>query len=281
MKFNNLINGREFSLGQFVKVKSRFYPDYSSEIMNSTRLDLEKAVNSAVKSQEELNKLTFEDRKKIMTEVAKKLDFTEEDREHCIKMIGLPRKRIDQYLNMILGLLTAIPKAVESRFDIVGGKAGREYNDINFVEIKVPESGFLYSVVPGNDPRATAFVASFSVIAGIPAVLKISKNEVPIATKFVKALINAGYPTGAINLVLWDTSGKYSERKHFFLCKKAKIVMPFGDDNTVEKLRYKQINAVSAKVLLKNEGKQITKDFIEESQQKIKIDYFNNKALCH
>lgn len=262
--YKNLIGGNEFSFGKTFEAKSPFY-DYSIQIQGVKPYDIDLAVRFAKSSQSKLRELGYLKRKEILKKTAENLDLQKEELGHAVKMMGMPVQYIRTYAQEIPGMLSHYSDTLEQRYQVINGKLARVFPELRSIEIKEPLEGFVYSIIPSNDPRALAFVFSVAGTIGIPAVLKVSKNELPIAHKIAKEAISQGYPANALNLLCWDTEDKKNAQDlHFYILKNhsPQFFIPFGSDNTVdEQLRYKKIKNIKietvSEVLSKHKDKSL------------------------
>lgn len=283
-KFSNLIGGYEFSLmGEDFEAKSPFY-DYKIQITNASEMDVDAAVKYALESQTKLRQLGYTGRRDILKRASENINFDDFEIEHATRMMGMPIKRIKQYADEVPIMLSKYSDSLESRTQVVNGNISRVFTDVGYIEIKDALEGFGYSIVPSNDPRALAFVFSVFGTLGIPAVLKISKNELPIAHKIAKTVIEAGYPAEALNLLCWNTEDHVRARQlHFYVSSyDPTFFIPFGNDDTVdEQLRYEERSFIRPGILAKHIGRTLDEKLINEITEVEKIDRLRGNVFRH
>ena len=202
LSFTNLIGGKEIVLsGETFPVKSTFYEEYLTKAPNSNIFDIKTAISKAKSSIVELSKLRFENRMSILKAVAKKFHTDSADLEYVVKMTGMPISNVEEKVDEIKELITTVPDYITKRFQIIHGKIGTHiFRNLDMLEIFEPVDGFVYVVTPGNDIRIVPFVVSWLVTVGIPGIIKVSKNDLVISQKIVKATIDSGYPESALNI---------------------------------------------------------------------------------
>lgn len=278
----NLVRGRLVGANTFTAT-SPYFPDYSVQIADASEQDLERAISLTKRGQERLGGLSFDERAHILKDAAGRLVFDESDIEHAVRMMGMPRKSIKDYVEMIPMLMAGMPDTVAARYDVIDGKLGHRYDRIDSIELKEAKDGPLYAVVPSNDPRATLFVFSFCAVRGIPAVFKVSKAELPIATKVVQAALDAGYPPEGISLLCWDTSdAERAKRLHFKLADAANQVVIFGSDETVDNtLRYERRRIIVPEKLQAYRGQTLTDEILASVTEDQPIDHLDGKLMRH
>jgi len=284
-EYATIINGRDVCLsGRTFNAQSPFYPEYSVDIADSGAEDIRTAISYAtsMSARSMLRNIPFKQLKQILDDAADRIHFTDEDEEHCVRMMGVPRKWIRNYMMQVPAALRAITRDVQSRYDHTDGLIGRMYDGGRF-EFKEPRNGFMYSIVPSNDPRATNFVLMCSILGRTPAVLKVSKNEISVSRKVVHALVEAGYPPQAISMLCWDTTDRMAAlEKHAQVCQAASVIIPFGSDDTVdETLRYFSRQRLDEGELRKYTGQVLDERILQAAQVTEKIDLFSGKDLRH
>lgn len=246
-EYKNLIGGNTFSFGKPFEARSSFY-DYTVLVHGANEFDIDLAVRFARSSQNKLKELGYLGRKEILKRIGDSLTFDKEDIEHAVKMMGMPVQYVRLYAQEVPQMLGHYSDTLEQRYQVINGKLARVFPERNSIEIKEPRDGFVYSIVPSNDPRALAFVFSVVGTIGISAVLKVSKNELPVAQRIAREAIAQGYPANALNLLCWDTDDKKrAQELHFYMFSKhsPEFFIPFGNDETIDQqLRYKQKKVV-------------------------------------
>jgi acyl-CoA reductase-like NAD-dependent aldehyde dehydrogenase len=282
--FQNLIRGKSVSMsGRQFEARSAFFPDYAVLATDSDERDLERAISMTKRGQQELAKLTFEDRERILKDASTRLKFDDADIAHCVQMMGMPWNSVKDYIKMIPFLMDGMPGTVRTMMDIIDGVPGYTHPAIPGVELKVPHDGFVYGVIPSNDPRATLFVFSFLAVAGVPAVLKVSKNELPVAYKVVQAALDAGYPKEAVSVLTWDTRDTdRATALHFKLAKEAARTVAFGSDDTIDNLlRYERKNVIDPTRLAQYQGQQVNQTLIDSLTENIVVTDLEGRLMRH
>lgn len=284
-KFSNLIGGEEYSLsGRTFIARSPFF-DYQVLVDDASKLDIDIASNYSKNASEKLRELGYLRRKEILHKTARSLTFDNEDIEHCVKMMGMPKRYIGVYIGEVPQLLSGYSNKLEERVQLVNGQISRIYTDIGFLEMKEPLDGFVYSIVPSNDPRAMSFVFSVIGTLGLPALLKISKNELPIAHKIAKTAIENGYPAESLNLLCWDTEDhERAKMLHFYILNNhdPSFFIPFGNDQTVdEELRYEERKIIRPENLSRYFGKTLDEKTLDELIEVERIDRLKGNVFRH
>jgi len=242
LKFDNYVGGKNILLSnkRFV-VQSPFYPDYSALGPESNAFDIRNAISKARTASKALAVLSFDERKAILKKASEKLKFTKEEVEYVVRMNGMPISAVETVLSHIPAVLTEIPRLVEKRMGTSDGRIVSISEGDNMFVVFHPVSGFAYCITPGNDPRTNAFVAGWLAVLGIPGIIKPSKADLLISNKIIQAITEAGYPSGGLNLLCWDTAAPHSAQKNFDIVGASSVVWAFGEDHTVDSiLRFQQ-----------------------------------------
>ncbi len=241
--FNILGEVERTNRGKTFEVASPFYPDYVTSVQDTGIFEIKSAISKSRNSAAVCNRLSFEQKKDILKNAAKALKFSAEDFEYVVKMTGMPLKSVGKYVSEIPHTLAGVPDSIENRIGVKYGKIARHpiagSDMFKFLE---PIDGFVYAVTPGNDPRVVSLVVSWLVTLGIPGVLKVSKNDMLISKKVVRAVLDSGYPPGGLNLLCWDTSKPGARKLNFDLVDASTAVWAFGDSVTVDNiLRFEEV----------------------------------------
>ena len=259
MHLKNLVGGGEIGLGKEFEVKSEFYNDYVTSVTDSNMFDIKMAISKVKAAEAECNRLSFEERKKILKKAANKLKFNWEDYEYIVKYTGMPIRSVRKHLGDIIKILEIVPELVEKRIGTKHGRIGHKpIEGHDLFKFLQPITGYAYVVTPANDPRVTAFVAAWLVTLGIPGVFKVAKTDVFSAQKTMRAIIDSGYPVGALNQLCWDTANEETKKLNFSLADASTAIWAFGTDETVDNLlRFERsgnggINHFSGKVVLRH-----------------------------
>lgn len=246
MEFQNLIGGKECIMsGKRFSVSSPFFA-YEYKAPDSSLMDINLAISSAKDAMKECNSIDFEERHKILKNAAK-IKFSKSDVEYVVKMTGMPVTDVKTLLDEIHAIMNFIPSSVENWVGIRHGKIGTHVmENSDMFRMLHPVEGFAYGVTPGNDPRIVSFLASWFVTLGMPAIIKISKNDFMISQKIIKKIINEGYPSGGLNVLCWDTDKPENKQLNYHLVDAAKAVTAFGTNETVDKhLRFEENNGAT------------------------------------
>lgn len=291
-QFGNLIGGKEIVLsGKYFDVASPFYPNAKVSVADSSQMDIAMLISKAKKARDECRNLRFEKRHEILKKSSKKINFSDKEMEYEVKMTGMPIKYVSKYLDEIPVLMEELPEIIGKKYGLLDGKIAsdlHETKEYHKIEFREPIPGFVYSVMPGNDPRVTALVSTILVSLGLPGIIKPSKFDAPIAHKVVNSIIDAGYPSGALNVVFFDSSSPQANGCNFKLCDASSVIWPFGEDNTVDKiLRFEYKPVLNLKKFLEEKNiKSINQDFdkfadeIKNSKGNI-ADYLEQETIDH
>lgn len=237
-EYKNIIGGREISLsGKYFYSESPFYEGYKIRIADSGKLDIALATSKIISAERSCSMMNFDAREDILKEASEKIKFGREYIEHAIKMSGMPYKYVKKYIDEIPLILKMIPALIRQKYGVSEGRIVRPlYSGSKKYELRVPAKGFVYGITPGNDPRISALVSAVLVSIGMSGILKVSKNDVPIAREVVNAIINCGYPADGLALVSFDTSRPEARALNFEIIDKAGSILAFGDDKTVDNM---------------------------------------------
>lgn len=240
MKIDNIIGGKDINLSkQYFKVKSQFYKNFELEISDSNDMEVSIAISKVKQSWEETQQLSFNDRIRIINSATKELNFTKDEIDSIVKLIGMPITYIKEQINQIPIIMNGMWSIISNRYGFKYGKLGLDFiEDKNFhkIEFRTPRKGFVYAITPGNDPRITSLVITILVLLGIPGIIKPSKTDSIIPQKIVRKIIDAGYPKNSLALLFFNSEKEDSKKLHFKICDEANIIWPFGDDETVNNL---------------------------------------------
>ena len=238
LRFQNLIGGKELLLStKTFQVTSPFYPDFITVVPDSNVFDITTAISKAKTAIGICSQLSFEERENILKKASNNLKFSQREKEYVVKMTGMPLYYVEKNLDAIPLILKEIPQIIRERIGVRHGRIARHpMNERDIFKFLEPISGFVYSVTPGNDVRVVADVAAWLVTIGLSGVFKVSKNDLLISQKVIRAIIDAGYPAGALHVVCWDTSTPDSHLLNFSLVDACKVVWPFGNNETVDRL---------------------------------------------
>jgi len=260
-EFQNLIGGRELLLStKTFAVPSPFYPDFLTKVPDSNLFDVTTAVSKAKGAVGECARLSFERREEILQNASRGLKFSSFDKEYVVKMMGMPLASVERHLQEAALVLKEVPQVVRERIGVAHGRIARHpVKGRDLFKFLEPVQGFVYVVTPGNDARVVAHVASWLVTVGLPGIFKVSKNDMLISQKVLRALIDAGYPANGLQLLCWDTAKPDSHVLNFSLVDASRVVWAFGSTDTVDNL-------------LRYEEKHI-------GGQTIKLDHFSDKIV--
>lgn len=258
MKVSNLIGGKECLLsGTRFPVKSLFY-DYGYEAPDAGLMDIALAIAKAREAETACHALSFETKHHILKE-ASRIHFSKEDIEDVVMMTGMPVTTVEESLRDIPLHMDVIPELLEAWSGTTHGKIGsRILHHSDLCRVLHPIDGIAYAVTPGNDPRIVPFLASWFAILGIPAVIKVSKNDLLISQRVIRQILEAGYPAGGLQIVCWNTADPAKKQLHYRLVDAAAAVCAFGSDNVINsELRFERAGEsvtdhFSDKVLLRH-----------------------------
>lgn len=192
MDFRNLIGGRPSGQGR-VEVRSAYY-DLGFTIPEGDEEELKAALAAALASKAEIDALSLDERAGIIREALGRLDLGEEH-IRTAQMTGYPVKLIrrswDRFREGFLEFLAAGPGRSEAR---------------------ARPMGFL--LLPDNVDIISPWAIFSAVYAGCPLVVKAGSlfPWVPVAVS--KALAEAGYPEGGVNVLFFrGPSAPYLTRR--------------------------------------------------------------------
>jgi len=260
-EFQNLIGGRELLIStKTFPVFSPFYPDFLTKVPDSNLFDVTAAISKAKGAVSECARLSFEKREEILQNASRSLKFSSFDREYVVKMTGMPITSVNRHLQEAALVLKEVPQVVRERIGVAHGRIARHpVKGRDLFKFLEPVQGFVYVVTPGNDVRVVAHVAAWLATVGMAGIFKVSKNDLLISQKVLRALIDAGYPANGLQLLCWDTSKPDSHVLNFSLVDASKVVWAFGNTDTVDNL-------------LRYEERHI-------GGQTIKVDHFSDKIV--
>lgn len=230
-----IIGGRE-TLGDTFGGLSLFYPGYSYPVANAGALDIAQAIGSARNAK----RTSLKTRVACLQKAAAAFSYRDEDCEHAVRMTGMPVSIIKEHFDSIPGILGSLSQSLGSRFTHFGGSEslGAEMLDAGFYKLLTPQGGFCYAITPGNDVRVVAMVAANLCYAGMPFIIKASKEDAA-APLVIRALLDGGFPPGSCNLLYFDSAAQDAAKKHFRIMDASRTVWTFGSDETVDvALRY-------------------------------------------
>jgi hypothetical protein len=104
-----------------------------------------------------------------------------------------------------------------------------------------------YAILPSLPIRALGLIIPYSILLGIPLILKSNQVVAPILFRIIDILQEIHYPEGGINIISFDDSEKEAQNKHEKLIQASEIIWTFGDDS---EYRYKSITTPSGKIQL-------------------------------
>ncbi len=243
IEIQNFIDGKKmdsFSKQQ-ATIKSAFY-DFKIEIPNSDPTDLAIALSSSKKAKLEVEKLSLLQRAQILDKAAKNFQATEEEIEYAVKMLGVPKKMIIQKIENIKYILEKLFEHSKKRYNYIHNEFLHHHFDENAFVYKRPLDNLASCFVPGNDISVAAFVFAHTVISGSRMIAKPSKEEPYFTLKMAKTITEAGYPKGAINVIIWDSTDKTRKNMAHALIAETQSRIVFGDDSTLHALRFQEIN---------------------------------------
>lgn len=239
-KVDNLIGGQLTNLSKkYFTVESQFYKNFKMFVADSSGLDISIALSKVKQSWDDCQTLSFDQRVKIIEDAAKSLKISEHEIESIVKLVGIPKTYISERVYQIPEVMRSFWKTISKRYGFKYGKIGLDFSEndeFHKIEFRIPRKGFVYAITPGNDPRATAVVATTLVLLGIPGIIKPSKTDNIIPLKVVKAIIDAGYPKNGLSVLFFDSENPKSKEQNFKICDEATAIWPYGDDETIDNL---------------------------------------------
>ncbi len=291
-KIDNLIGGQPINLGKvYFTSESPFYKDFNVLIADSGQLDVSIALSKIKNVWEDCQRLSFNERAEIVEKAATKLNFTDQEINSMVKMLGMPKKYVSMQTNQIIDIMKTFRGIVSKRYGFIDERIGTDFleNDkFHKIEFRIPKKGFVYAVTPGNDPRVTALVLTILALLGIPGIIKPSKNDNIIPLKVAKAIIDAGYPKNGLAILFLNSENPKSKKYNFKICDEAMAIWPFGDENTVDNLlRFETHGVFDVEKFLSEKGiSNVQKDFpkilAELEKSKNSVDtYMLNQTIDH
>ena len=240
MNIDNLIGGQPINLSKkYFIVKSQFYENFYVYLADSNHLDLSILISKTKHSWEQCQNINFKERVEILEKAANSLTFSEEEIDSIVKMVGMPKKYVLEQIQQIPKIMTSFWKIVSDRYGFKYGKIGLDFiknGKVHKIEFRIPKSGFVYAITPGNDQRITALISTVLVLLGFPGIIKPSKVDNIIPLKVVKAIIDAGYPKNGLGVLFFNSEGPNANEYNFKLCDESSVIWPFGDNLTVDNL---------------------------------------------
>ena len=237
---DNLIGGQKINLSKkYFAVHSQFYEDFCVMVADASVMDISIALSNVKKGWNDCQSLGFTERARILEKAASILKFNETDIDSIVKLIGMPKKYVEQQIEQIPEIMSNFSKTIVKRYGLLNDNLGTDFIENNYfhkIEFRLPKKGFVYAITPGNDPRATALVSTILVLLGIPGIIKPSKTDVIIPSKIIESIIQSGYPKNGLNVVFFDSNNSDSSYHNFKICDEAAVIWPFGDENTVDNL---------------------------------------------
>ncbi len=289
---DNFVGGQFINLSNkhFI-VKSQFYNDFESSVADAGDLDVSIALSKAKQSWGECQKLSFDDRANILKKAAKKLKFSEDEMENMVKMVGMPRKYLEEQVTQIPELMVGFRGIITKRYGFKQGRIGLDFLEtkaFHKIEFRISRSGFVYAITPGNDPRITAVVSTLLVLLGIPGIIKPSKTDTIIPIKVARAIVDAGYPKNGLSVLFFDSGNPDAKKHNFRICDEASVIWPFGDEETVDNLlRHEKHRMLDIDRFLRDKGiSDIKKEFpkflieLQESGKSLN-DYILEQTTDH
>jgi len=244
-EFENFVDGAYQTFGQDTYTVESPNGGRSIEIYEPVVQDVLMAQSRAADAVDEAEALSYEDRCAIVEDAYDMLSFDDEERAFLVEMLGMPRRSIDFKIQQHRGTLDLLPDTVEARNGIRDGYIVRDVSD-EAAAVRVGEEDTLrYELLrptdeplsvflPGNDPSVAPNLLGSAVLTGNTVVARPSSQEPYSTLKAAEALTEAGYPDGALNVVMWDNADEDSDRYRDEVVESCGACAVFGDDETVE-----------------------------------------------
>ncbi|WP_027417390.1 aldehyde dehydrogenase family protein [Aneurinibacillus terranovensis] len=200
-KYLNFINGEwmESSSGRFIPVTNPANGDVLGEVTQSTKEDVDRAVQAAKTAQKSWRLVPAPERAEILYKVAHLLKERKEELSQILtsemgKVIAEARGEVQEAIDM------AYYMAGEGR-RLFGDTVPSELRNKFAMSIRVP-IGIAGLITPWNFPIAIASWKSLpALVAGNAVIWKPASETPAIAQEFVRIYEEAGLPKGLINLV--------------------------------------------------------------------------------
>jgi len=227
-----IVGGKDIVRSCF-KNASPFYQEYSYEIANAGALDVAQAIgNARASTRPETN-----ERARLLRQAASAFSYAISDVEHAVRMTGMPISVVHAHFKQIAPILQGLAAAANERFPMKSEALAFHSERLGdgARKLLLPDDGFCYVVTPGNDVRVVAMVAANLCSAGVPFIVKASREDA-VAPLVIRALVDGGFDPRFCGLVYFDVTALDAPAKHFKLVDACSIVWTFGSDDTVDRV---------------------------------------------
>jgi acyl-CoA reductase-like NAD-dependent aldehyde dehydrogenase len=231
LQIENFIAG-ESSSGERVEVKSEYYDGLSFSIPVSGEGDLQRALQATEEARGLLKSLPWEEREEMIRKALRSLDLQEENRL-TTQMTGYPirllRRSWDRFReNYLLFLDSEVADMGPLRSPLPEGMLERRW--------KPRPLAFL--LLPDNVEIITPWTVFTAALTGCPLLLKPGSTLPWTPLRILEALLEAGYPPQALNLLfLRGPSGASLLRKAISeTLNREGTFIGFGSNSTLQHL---------------------------------------------
>lgn len=204
-KASSYVNGEWITTkGNVIPIINPYSSEQIGEQVQATPKQVEEAIASAYTAREEVAKLTSFERATILKRAAQLLTERRDEFAQIISLeLGKPiRYTLDEVTRSIETLELSAEEAKRLNGETLPGDVSSRGAQAVAVTFRVPV-GVVAAITPFNAPlNLVAHKVGPAFAAGNSIILKPATSTVLIATKFVKLLIEAGFPKTALNMVL-------------------------------------------------------------------------------
>lgn len=235
--FENFVGGEYSTIGSDTyEVVSPFDEDYSVEIRDSNLADTPRTISASRKAVEEVDALSYSDRKQILKDAAEDFTFTDEEVDYFTKMLGMPRKSVEWKLEQGRDILEYLPDVLDAKYSEYEGEIA-EKNGPGMYEVHKRRDQPLSVFLPANDPSVAPYILAHTVMTGNTLIARPSSEEIYSTLKTAELLTEHGYPDGALNVILYDSADEQNEAHRQSMLNETGATIVFGGDDTVEDFR--------------------------------------------
>jgi len=236
-EFENFVDGEYGTISSSTyTVESPFDEDYTVTVYDSGLGDTPRAISTARDAQEAVDGLSLDERRAIVEDAAEDYAFSDDEIEYFVKMLGMPRDAVEFKLDRGREALDQLPDIVDNKYGEFQGEIAEKRGPGMYEVHKSrdePMSGFL----PANDPSVAPNVLAYAVLTGNTMVIRPSSEELYSTLKSAEALTANGYPDGALNVLLYDSSNDDNQSHRGTLLNETGTTILFGGDETVQSFR--------------------------------------------
>ncbi len=187
-------------------VQSQYYPDHNLDLPNSNMLDFGMCLASAKESRGKCSSIPATERGMICQRAADLLAnaWTQQDLDNIVMLQGTPIRSVRTQAAYATTLMRAIGVGTLDCYLPEGNILYRDSQDGRVALL--PNEGIAAAFLPPNHVAEAASILANAVMAGATIIIKPSQHEPRTAIMTAEALTKAGYPSGGINVLHWDTS---------------------------------------------------------------------------